>query len=201
MKIPDVVWLVNKSPYVDCLFRHVDWNPSPRQIPLDSGEVSPRTKIPLPNNPGGVLNAEYSSSDWILADKDRQLVGLGFTEDEPIAYWPRPRKPARNYTGPTRDLPITMQRGTLTRYGWAYLADNVQLPEYMRPLPYQFSTARPEVSQSLGHAGNTERQNTRIWHGSPNPESNYPPASPLKRQAAECELDEEYRVKKSKGAA
>ncbi|KEF62266.1 uncharacterized protein A1O9_00238, partial [Exophiala aquamarina CBS 119918] len=93
LQVPEFVWLVNISPYIDPLFRAVDWKPKPRRVPLESSEVSPRSQSPFPNTPAGVLNGEYDARDWKPVDKDRQIRPVNAQGDPPIAYWPRPRKP------------------------------------------------------------------------------------------------------------
>lgn len=121
MNVPeDIVWYVRQTPYIDPLFREVDWNPNPRQVPLDSGEVSPKSQSTFTNTPAGVVNAEYDPGEWKLVDKDRELVPLRVLDDLPVAYWPRPRKPPGDYTGPTSKLPIQVEHGSWSCHGFVY---------------------------------------------------------------------------------
>jgi hypothetical protein len=120
MDVPeDFVWYIRQTPYLDPLFRAVDWNPNPRQVPLDSGEVSPKSQSTFTNTPAGVLNAQYDPRDWQPVDEDRDIVLLRVPDDLPIAYWPRPRKPLGDYTGPVSKLPIQVE-GTRSWRGFVY---------------------------------------------------------------------------------
>lgn len=115
----DFIWYVRQTPYLDPLFRAIDWNPKPRQVPLDSGEVSPKSQSTFTNTPAGVLNAEYDPRDWQPADEDREIVLLRVPDDLPMAFWPRPRKPPGDYTGPMGKLPIQVE-GTWSVHGFVW---------------------------------------------------------------------------------
>lgn len=201
LDLPDFVWPVNISTRMEHFFRELDWNPKPRQVPLESGEVSPTSQSPFPDTSAGVLNAEYDPRDWKPADKDRQIIQLVLPDDPPIAYWPRPIKPPGDYTGPASEVPIKLEFGTLTRDGWAYRFNDFPLPDSMKPLPPQPSTPGHEVSHDPGHVENIERQNTVIRHSNPNPEARHPADHVPKRKTFEGESDDDSPTKKLKNKA
>lgn len=43
----DLIWSIPVLPRVDVPFRDIDWNPPPKDLPLDSGEVSPKSQTNL----------------------------------------------------------------------------------------------------------------------------------------------------------
>ncbi|KAK5057538.1 hypothetical protein LTR84_011538 [Exophiala bonariae] len=106
MYVPEhLSWLIPIMPRFDLHFREIDWNPPERKIPLESGEVSPKTKSSSIDIPAGVINAEFDPRDWILADKDRTLVMNAGQDlhDVPYPIEPRPRNPV----GQASDFPKT----------------------------------------------------------------------------------------------
>lgn len=60
MQVPDdLFWSIPVLPRVDVLFREVDWNPPPKHLPVDSGDVSPKSQKTLstPQSASWTFNA------------------------------------------------------------------------------------------------------------------------------------------------
>ncbi|KAL2415421.1 hypothetical protein ABEF95_006109 [Exophiala dermatitidis] len=88
----DFTYHVPETPWTNPLFRAIDWNPPPRNVPIEPQLHSPKDQTPIAPHEAGVLDAYYDPEHWQSAD-GRPIQLLETPDDPPARVLARPPNP------------------------------------------------------------------------------------------------------------